>query len=56
MAAKYSAADYIFQFVTVTVGMFIALMINGAVGAGSRVPGSRVPDPPFGGGVKCAEG
>jgi hypothetical protein len=31
MAAKYSAADYTFQFVTVTVGMFIALFINGMV-------------------------
>jgi hypothetical protein len=31
MASKYSAADYTFQFITVTVGMFIALLINGMV-------------------------
>lgn len=31
MASKYSAADYTFQFITVTVGMFIALFINGMV-------------------------
>lgn len=29
--AKYTAPDYVFQFVTVTVGMFIALFINGMV-------------------------
>ncbi|MBY0493152.1 MAG: hypothetical protein K2Y23_02940 [Cyanobacteria bacterium] len=31
MASKYGAADYVFQFITVTVGMFIALLINGMV-------------------------
>ena len=31
MASKYSAADYTFQFVTVTVGVLIALLINGMV-------------------------
>jgi hypothetical protein len=31
MASKYTAADYTFQFITVTVGMFIALFINGLV-------------------------
>ena len=31
MKSKYSLADYAFQFITVTVGMFIALFINGLV-------------------------
>ena len=31
MASKYSAADYTFQFVTVTAGVLIALMIDGLV-------------------------
>jgi hypothetical protein len=31
MKSKYTLADYAFQFITVTVGMFIALFINGLV-------------------------
>jgi hypothetical protein len=31
MAAKYSTADYGFQFVTVTVGVLVALLIDGLV-------------------------
>src|SRR5215213_8698407 len=31
MAAKYTPADYVFQFVTVTGGVLIALLINGLV-------------------------
>jgi len=31
MAAKYSAPDYAFQFITVTAGVLIALMIDGLV-------------------------
>jgi hypothetical protein len=29
MASKYSPADYLFQFITVTAGVFIALVIDG---------------------------
>ena len=29
MAPKYSPADYLFQFITVTAGVFIALVIDG---------------------------
>jgi hypothetical protein len=28
---KYTASDYFFQFVTITVGVLIALLINGLV-------------------------
>jgi hypothetical protein len=31
MKGKYTLADYLFQFITITVGMFIALFINGLV-------------------------
>lgn len=31
MAAKYNASDYVFQFITVTAGVLIALLINAAV-------------------------
>jgi hypothetical protein len=31
MTSKYSAADYTFQFITVTAGVLIALLINGLV-------------------------
>ena len=29
--AKYVASDYIFQFVTITAGVLIALLVNGFV-------------------------
>ena len=31
VAHKYSASDYLFQFITITVGVLIALLINGLV-------------------------
>lgn len=31
-AAKYAASDYLFQFITITGGVLIALLINGLVG------------------------
>lgn len=31
MPSKYTASDYLFQFITITVGVLIALSINGLV-------------------------
>src|SRR5215213_6463960 len=31
MKGKYSLADYVFQFITITAGVLIALLINGLV-------------------------
>jgi hypothetical protein len=34
MAAKYSAADYVFQFITIMAGVLIAMLANGFVERG----------------------